>query len=310
MNNIKLQKKFALNFDIASITGDSDKLLQGQITTDMNALAQNQLTFTSFCDAKGRIVVSGWILRLSATQVWLVLAAGGFKLLTNLLTKFLPFYKGVEIENLTGAYSLFAAKNKILNLKTFTAIAENLKNKQNYFFIKDSNLFMKTQLLNEHILMLGANNNYVPNEQGLDFFLEQKEWDYHQAYSGFVLVNKHLTSRFIPQMLNYQHFDAISLNKGCFTGQEVIARLEFRGKIKTCISLFEASKINKLDEFFIGKKIIFAEKPVGEVIFTAKFADNFLFLCYIREEFLNKRPLTLEGNKLIKNNLFKMVEKK
>ncbi len=37
---------------------------------------------------------------------------------------------------------------------------------------------------------------------------------------------------YIPQMLNLQAVDGISFNKGCYTGQEIVARLQFRGKLK------------------------------------------------------------------------------
>jgi folate-binding protein YgfZ len=46
---------------------------------------------------------------------------------------------------------------------------------------------------------------------------------------------------FQPQELNFQNLNGVSYNKGCYTGQEVIARLYFRGKLKQFVHRFQAT---------------------------------------------------------------------
>jgi len=50
--------------------------------------------------------------------------------------------------------------------------------------------------------------------------------------AGIGLVVAETSGEFIPQMLNMDLLDGISFNKGCYTGQEVIARLKYKGEVK------------------------------------------------------------------------------
>ena len=54
---------------------------------------------------------------------------------------------------------------------------------------------------------------------------------------GIVEVNKHTSSKFTPHELNYQNNELIDFSKGCFNGQEVIARMEYRGKLKFALKM-------------------------------------------------------------------------
>lgn len=340
-------EEFNLNFDLVTISGDFEKFLQGQITTDMRNLGENSIDFTSFCDPKGRVVVSGWILRSSANQVLLILAKGGFDLLYDLLKKFLPFYKNMQIEKVNGAYKVFALdlqtlsdikpeKNQTDSFSTKNAeIANQLlqadqqsTKKANLNFInkdlqKCENCFIENKLvfylaikyIAPYLLVIIPNNfdiktdaNFL-NELKDAKFLNQVQWNILQARAGLVLVDANLSAKYQPQMLNYGDFAGISLNKGCYTGQEVIARLEFRGKIKSCISLFEASKICNSKIPTLGDKIFFDSKEVGEVVFVAEQEESFLLLCYIKQDILEQTGLFLvNSDEVLKTEIVKVKQ--
>jgi len=55
---------------------------------------------------------------------------------------------------------------------------------------------------------------------------------YSQHQQGLAFIQAATQDEFIAQMLNYQLTPAISFTKGCYTGQEIIARSEYRGKLK------------------------------------------------------------------------------
>lgn len=358
-------EEFNLNFDLVTISGDFEKFLQGQITTDMRNLRENSIDFTSFCDPKGRVVASGWILRSSANQVLLILAKGGFDLLYDLLKKFLPFYKNMRIEKVNGAYKVFALDLQNLSDLSELLDLENLQNLQNLpdikpeknqtdsfstknveitnqllqadqqstkkanlnFINKDlqkcENCFIENKLvfylaikyIAPYLLVIIPNNfdiktdaNFL-NELKDAKFLNQVQWNILQAQAGLVLVDANLSAKYQPQMLNYGDFAGISLNKGCYTGQEVIARLEFRGKIKSCISLFEASKICNSKIPTLGDKIFFDSKEVGEVVFVAEQEENFLLLCYIKQDILEQTGLFLvNSDEVLKTEIVKVKQ--
>ena len=88
---------------------------------------------------------------------------------------------------------------------------------------------------------------------------------------GFVDIYESISEFFTPHELNYQNLGLINFEKGCFTGQEVIARMHYRGKLKfglakyrieTENSLFERDYVYNKDNKRIGQ-IVSKEKDIG-----------------------------------------------
>jgi folate-binding protein YgfZ len=67
----------------------------------------------------------------------------------------------------------------------------------------------------------------------------EDEWRTRQIANGIARIEAAIVEEFVPQTLNYDLTGAISFNKGCYTGQEVVARLHYRGKAKRRSYLFE-----------------------------------------------------------------------
>ena len=59
----------------------------------------------------------------------------------------------------------------------------------------------------------------------------------------FVVLSAALSGEFVAQMLNLDCIDAISFNKGCYTGQEVIARAHYRGRVKRRLQRFATQTV-------------------------------------------------------------------
>ena len=82
---------------------------------------------------------------------------------------------------------------------------------------------------------------------------------------GIVEVNKQNSLKFTPHELNYQNNELIDFSKGCFNGQEVIARMEYRGKLKFSLKIadnlkdevkessLQTKKEGKLEKFYLEK---------------------------------------------------------
>jgi folate-binding protein YgfZ len=67
-------------------------------------------------------------------------------------------------------------------------------------------------------------------------------WRLAQIAAGEAQVLVSTSELFQPQELNFQNLNGVSYNKGCYTGQEVIARLYFRGKLKQFVHRFQATR--------------------------------------------------------------------
>jgi folate-binding protein YgfZ len=62
--------------------------------------------------------------------------------------------------------------------------------------------------------------------------ITQEAWQLAEVLSGISMVQTATAEAFVPQMLNYESVDGVSFKKGCYPGQEVVARSQFRGTLK------------------------------------------------------------------------------
>ena len=114
-------------------------------------------------------------------------------------------------------------------------------------------------------------NKYIPffdaqlkkdERDSLKKELDPTEWMKFLVDKGIVEVNKHTSSKFTPHELNYQNNELIDFSKGCFNGQEVIARMEYRGKLKFALKISDNLQ-DEIKEFSIFNQ---EGKKVGEVL--------------------------------------------
>jgi folate-binding protein YgfZ len=65
-------------------------------------------------------------------------------------------------------------------------------------------------------------------------------WQWSEVRSGIVTVTTPIIEAFVPQMLNYESVGGVNFKKGCYPGQEVVARSQFRGTLKRRAFLVQA----------------------------------------------------------------------
>ena len=116
--------------------------------------------------------------------------------------------------------------------------------------------------------------------------ISESDWKLNCIERGFVEITESISEVFTPHELNYQNLGLINFEKGCFTGQEVIARMHYRGKLKFSLAKFSVDERNLLKELdFIFNK---AGKKLGHVVLKEK----------------NERLVTLKDKLVTKKNLF------
>jgi folate-binding protein YgfZ len=77
-------------------------------------------------------------------------------------------------------------------------------------------------------LWLGAPSQTLPAGAALS----TEVWAWAEVMSGVTLVSQPVFEAFVPQMLNYESVGGVNFKKGCYPGQEVVARSQFRGTLK------------------------------------------------------------------------------
>lgn len=223
---------------VLTISGeDAGELLQGQMTQDIRKLEDEKIHITSFCNAQGRVIASAFIQERN-DQYDLILSSEIIDDLENHLQRYILRSKVVieqSIENTFGAFK-----------------SDVNEDSEEYRSLKNDP---------ERVLTLSAQ---AP--ESIDNFITREEWIRCDIENKIAIIDKESSEKFIPQMLNLDILDAVSFSKGCYTGQEVIARVQHRGKIKQRMFIINDENQSHIP---IGSEIQNESKKVGTVVISA-----------------------------------------
>ena len=228
---------------ILTISGeDAGELLQGQMTQDVRKLEDEKIHITSFCNVQGRVIASSFIQERN-DQYDLILSSEIID----------------ELENHLQRYIL---RSKVLieqsDEKTFGAYKSDIN--------EDSKECRSLKNDPKRVLTLSSQ---VP--ESIDNFITSEEWIRCDIENSIAIINKESTEKFIPQMLNLDILEAVSFSKGCYTGQEVVARVQHRGKIKQRMFKFKTENEDLISH---GSEIQHESKKVGTVVIS-ELIDNY-----------------------------------
>ncbi|RBW50593.1 YgfZ/GcvT domain-containing protein [Marinobacter sp. F3R11] len=98
------------------------------------------------------------------------------------------------------------------------------------------------------------------------------DWQASEIAAGVAMLSMATSESYVPQMLNWQHLGGIHFKKGCYTGQEVIARMHFLGQLKKSLFRFHSDCIGSVPA--PGTPIIKGEQSVGEVVNAVGFNNG------------------------------------
>jgi folate-binding protein YgfZ len=100
----------------------------------------------------------------------------------------------------------------------------------------------------------------------------QEDWDRWIIMAGEPYITAATQDQYVPQMLNFELIDGVSFNKGCYPGQEVVARLHYRGVVRRRTLRAHAKGLLSIGmEIFHSDR---ADEPCGKVIVAASTPTN------------------------------------
>ena len=188
---------------------DARSFLQGYLTNDTGTLRGDQLQPTALCNLKGRVVVNGWCWAVDDTDVRLLIHGSVTERLAAFLRPYLMFAK-TELEDETPNHLLFGL------LSDSSDIARDL-----------DGLGMGRR----QIVLCDSTDDAAALSDHLSW-IDESQWLASLIEDGIPLVTAATSETFLPQMLNLDASGAVSFSKGCYLGQEVVARAQHRGEVK------------------------------------------------------------------------------
>lgn len=198
---------------------DAASFLHGQLTQDFLLLPDGQARLAGYCSAKGRLLASFVGLRLSADELWLVCPRPVLAATLKRLSMFVLRAKAKLVDASAELTVLGLAGDAALPV----AAAWSARPLAGGHAIS-----LYPALGVARALWVGPAAGERPAGPGLDAGL----WAWSEVRSGVATLDARLADTLVPQMLNYESVGGVSFKKGCYPGQEVVARSQFRGTLK------------------------------------------------------------------------------
>ena len=209
---------------------DASKFLQGQVTCDLRELSAPVTRIGAQCNAKGRILFSFRALQLDAETIALRIPASMLDKAKSSLGKYIVFSKAKLHES--DDYTLFGLFGDQAQ-QTANTIFNQLPTSNDEWVEQDSNILI--QLAPDRFECWVTSANVTTFAQQLaDHSLSTSldDWELLNIRSGIADIYPETIELFTPQEINYQLVNGVNFRKGCYTGQEIVARLHYRGKLK------------------------------------------------------------------------------
>lgn len=202
---------------------DAAKFIHSQLTHDFALLDQSQARLAAFCSAKGRMQASMIGFKRPSGEILLVI---GKDLLAPTLKRLSMFVMRAKarLSDASTLYALRGLAGNAINLEATRAGATWAKvDIESQTWV---NLYPADGVPRQ--LWLAPVDTAEPPGPVLDAEL----WRWGEVRSGIATVSQATAEAFVPQMLNFESVDGVSFKKGCYPGQEVVARSQFRGTLK------------------------------------------------------------------------------
>ena len=190
------------SYGLIKISGaDSLKFLQGQLSCDMTKITPTSGSMVAHCNPKGRVLSLCYAL-YSEDAYFLVTPLSMVTVAMIGLKKYAQFYK-TTLSDVTSEYAVMGCTTELIPKESlcYTTLPATSSRK----------IYLATNLRHENT---------------------SDEWKQLDITDQLPAIYPETSGLFLPHELNLPHLGAISFDKGCFTGQEIIARMHYRATLK------------------------------------------------------------------------------
>ena len=260
------------DYSAISLNGEEQtSYLQGQVTCDVNSSNDNNLLTGAHCNAKGKVFSVFRLINRNSAHLLIQPKAS----ITNSISELKKFGVFAKVDiTVTEELSFFALVGEqatTILQNSFNQVPDSLTpviqsdtttlvyiaGKQARYLLID-----KSPVLEE---LISALNHPIYNSS---------LWSLLEINEGFPQLSSESSGEYVPQMLNLQAINGISFTKGCYLGQETVARMQYLGKNKRALYSLSTQLSQPLEsDDIIEKKIGENWRKAGDIL-TAYQAEN------------------------------------
>lgn len=202
---------------------DAASFLHGQLTQDFLQLGLSEARLAAFCSAQGRTLASFYGFKRSATEILLVCSRDILAATLKNLSRFVLRAK-VKLSDVSDDYSVYGLAGAVLEsifVGTPAVWSKVDRGDASVICLYPADAVPRA-------LWLAPVAQAAPTGPALD----PGVWAWGEVRSGVAMITHPIVQAFVPQMLNYESVGGVNFKKGCYPGQEVVARSQFRGTLK------------------------------------------------------------------------------
>lgn len=195
-------------YGLLVVTGaDARDFLHAQLTNDIQNLPADHTALAGWCTAKGRLLASFLVIP-SSDGFLLQLARDLAPSVAKRLSMYVLRSK-VKIADESDAWAQYGIWDKSVNV---AGVAWDRG--------------VATVRVDEgRFLRLGRGLSLAENQS-------EEAWTLEEIRAGRPLISAATQDQFVPQMVNFETLGAVNFQKGCYPGQEIVARAQYRGEVK------------------------------------------------------------------------------
>ncbi len=229
-------------FGVIQIAGkEAKKLLQGQLTCDVETLENASATLGAHCDPNGR-VVSLFYLFSRDENYYLLLPASMIPLTLAAFKKYAIFYK-VSLSDVSDRLCAFGYEAQEFDKKIAASILAQYR--------------MPSSFMRYLILCTRLEAQKWEAE-----IVNSTRWDQWDISDCIPRIYPQTARKLLPHDIGLPQLKAVSFEKGCFTGQEIIARMHYKAKLKKHLV---AARIQVATMAEVGTEVSFLQEDNTEI---------------------------------------------
>jgi tRNA-modifying protein YgfZ len=261
---------------------DAASFLQGQLSNDVARLGASQARLAGYCSAKGRLLASFIVWQAANDELLLACSADLLAPTLKRLRMFVLRAK-CELSDASTDLPLFG----LAGSQATAWLAEAAPNAVWDRTERDGACAVRLPDAAGTARYLYCGGITPPPMPSLPLAV----WRWLEVRSGVARVEQATVEQFVPQMLNYELLGGVDFHKGCYPGQEVVARSQYRGSLKRRAFVFDAAAgASPAQEIFHSAD---RDQPAGMVVNAASLRGGHRVLAEVKIAALDSGTLHL-----------------
>ena len=269
------------NKKVLTLSGaDAAVFLQGQTSCDVLSLNETNSLFGALCNPKGRAISLFHLFKREETY-YMVLPSDLFVAIIKRLKMFV-FRSDVQVNDVSDSFNVLGINEPLddsaqLLLKPLAYIKQG--------FIDNLALLVVST---DYYSILNSDHSLA------SINVQYDDWQALLIQACIPEITADMSELFIPQMLNLDALGGINFQKGCYTGQEVIARMHYKGTVKRRLVAFNSNHPYSCADSIYA---IDDTNSIGTVVHCIPSSnDQYIGLIVLKTSFINSTEIVLENS--------------